>query len=266
MKRIPLQKRSSTIQYPTNSGKEFIVGLHKYVANVLSMIRKGHKMKNKIFQAIWFVRRGLIPRKTGEGIPVKDYSKRLFKQLELARFFGGPKLVLIGDSNSEAFSNEKDMKRFHCVAVGLGIGGTRADQWVEWFESADGQRLKSLMGQATVVWNIGGNHVLQNRMDNAASSLKRLKQMFPDSWNIMIPPIHHSILKRAGVDPDRSRANVEEVNRIIEENWSPRVINLYKEFMGPNGEAFPGLLADPVHYGRQARKIIVSVIRKVVGC
>lgn len=223
-------------------------------------------MRNAIFQFIWLLIRGFLPRKTGSGLRVADYSGRLFLQLHLARLFGGPDLVLIGDSNSEAFSNERDMKRFRCLAVGLGIGGTSADQWVEWFESSEGQRMIRLFGRAKIIWNIGGNHVLQDKMDVAEISLKRLRIMFPDSWNIVIPPIHHSLLKLGGADPETTRAGVDLINRYIRSIWEGKTIDLYKEFTGPNGEAFPGLLADPVHYGRQARRIIVSVIREAVGC
>ena len=223
-------------------------------------------MRNKIFQALWYLIKGIVKRKEGSGLSVSDYSDRLFFQLKLARIFGSPELILIGDSNSEAFSNQDDMSQFDCLAVGLGIGGTRADQWLTWFQSSEGRRMQEMFGEAKVVWNIGGNHVLQEVMGNAEDSLKGLKELFPESWNIVIPPIHHSILTLAGLDGEETQLNVEKINGMIRDVWSTKVIDLYNVFVSPAGEAYPGLLSDPVHYGPEARKIIGTVIKKSIGC
>lgn len=226
-------------------------------------------MRNKIFQTLWFAVRYLFPRKTGTGLAVGDYAVRIVAQLLLARLFGGPDLVLIGDSNSEAFSNEKDMARLSDagVACGLGIGGTRGDQWVIFFRSRLGRLVMMLIGDAHVIWNIGGNHVLQKQMGSVSQAYADLRALFPSSRIILIPPIHYSILRTLGLPEDETRENVRIVNQLAREEWGQgHCIDLYQTFLDHStGEAYPLILADMVHYGPLAREIIVRVILAVIG-
>ena len=222
--------------------------------------------KNKLFQFIYYnFVRGFFPRKVGDGHRIADYSRRLFAQLWLSEKFGGPELVLIGDSNSEAFSSAKDMRRLDCLAIALGIGGTRPDQWAEWFQSPEGKSMQARFGNATVLWNIGGNAVLQDRMDAGLKGLESLRAAFPESYNCLIPAIYVSQFPEAR--RETIARDVTTINDKIKSLWGDRVIDLHTPTKDPQtGEALPGLLEDPVHYSTLAQNLIIEFLNKSGIC
>lgn len=229
-----------------------------------------------IYQAIWFGILSQFYRKRVTTNILLDNSKRFAAQLKLAKFIGEffqvPIIILIGDSNSEVFANFKSAMKFNAIAVTMGVGGTRPDTWSDYFASGlDESRevyqlLHSMENDGVkVIWNIGGNSVLQRSMENAYISLARLHTWFPKSWNITIPPIHYSILNHVYDDISLIESDVRTINSYILDLWKSHGIDLGSFLQNPyTGEAWYGKLSDPVHYGKSGMEIITLFINTFI--
>jgi hypothetical protein len=219
---------------------------------------------NILFQIVWFLIKPLIPRKKEEH-KVADLAGRMLVQLKLARFFGRVAFVFAGDSNAAGFRPKRFMSAFRSIACNIAIEGTTADQWCEFFMSEEGKTVREAMGDAIVVWSIGGNHVIQKKMDIAAGALRTLHDLFPDSYNIVVPTLHYSLLGIVGVTEEEGRVGVAQVNAVIKNLWKQKAIDLVSLIEQISGLPFSLLLRDPVHYGDVARKALIEAIRGVTG-
>lgn len=243
-------------------------------------------MRNSILQFLWYrILKGIVPRihglresgsasfladriRRGNGIDIRYYSRRMLIQVITARCFGSIKFVMFGDSNGEVFAEERDMKQFPGVAVNLSIGGTRADDWAEFWKTEEGKGILWWLrfgSNPTVIINVGGNNVLQRKLKLAYGALAYLKQVFPRAYATTAPPIHVSFIRGlTRVNVDTIRDEVLELNRYITETFKPRVIDLYSPFLNPEtGEAWPMILSDPVHFSQAAQTIILRAFRSV---
>ncbi|MCB1306181.1 MAG: SGNH/GDSL hydrolase family protein [Leptospiraceae bacterium] len=203
---------------------------------------------NFLFQSLWFLLHGLIPRKIGRGDRLIHYSPRIVAQLLLSYLFGGPRIALLGDSNSAVFSRWTVMIRFDVVAVSIGVPGTRMDQWADFFETKTGRFVLWLLRPAIDFVNLGGNNALHRKAEIIESASSRVKSFLPESWIILIPPIHvdyFSIL----VPPDSLQKDINRINKALRKEWAPRVIDP-SPLVDRDSDGIPdeGALGDPVHY------------------
>jgi hypothetical protein len=181
-----------------------------------------------------------------------------------AKLFGTPKKLFIGDSNCEALDNFTDSRKFKDLTVVFGYGGTTPDDYVNFLRSREGENFYATLSidKPLVVWNIGGNSVLQNKMDTCKKNLEILKSYFPKSWIFNLPPIHASVLEFLNPDPNRNiYEDLGTVNNWISEIWGDKVLDISSALLNPHtGEAFYGSLEDPVHYASATRQQMVKAI------
>ena len=225
-----------------------------------------NKIANFIFQFLWFfVVSPFHKKKVVENI-ISANRKRAACQLKLAiiisKIFNVPIQALIGDSNSEVFSNFWTAVKFNKITVTLGIGGTTPDDWLKFLtELESAWILKTLQVVVKYLfWNIGGNSVLQGKMETAEGSLKGLQKLFQNSFNFLAPPVHASILKTLGTGIDYKK-EVERLNSMIQKFWKVLAIDIFSILKNPaTEEAWFGTLADPVHYSDLSKNLIISFI------
>lgn len=227
-------------------------------------------MRNKFFQMLWYSIRGVYPYKTGDGLTLDCYSQRMEKSLSFADWFGEVKCAVLGDSNGATLDKSEKMtllwKDQDGIAVNLAIGGTRADQWADFLSlSPVGTDIARKLKGSKIVFNIGGNNVLQNRLTLLKSSLQKLKDIFPDSYNCLIPPIHAQL---AGVllgrTADEIRIDIDKANSIIREIFQDKAIDTFTPFLNPDGSGEPYfiVLKDAVHFSDWAdMNIRIPLIR-----
>lgn len=228
-------------------------------------------MKNKIFQYVWKIARGLSKRKTGLGLNLTDYKNRIIPQIRLARMMGKIDLIVIGDSNAENLNTIGNMiqlgEGLDGISVNIGIGGTRVDQWVQFLESVDGLEVMQAIREdkPIVIVNIGGNNALQSRMEGLGNYFDRLINLLPTAYGCLCPPIHLSYL--AGItDIQKLKINVITVNGEIVRVFKSRAIDLYTPFLSNDGEAYITILEDAVHFSDNADKNMrIPILRLAVG-
>lgn len=213
--------------------------------------------KNYIYQNLVYLIKTLIPRKIGLGISLADYSRRMFFKVKLAKFFSGRKMLILGDSNAENLASYSDCLRFgkylKSIVVNIAIGGTRADTWVEFFlNTKEGKELyEEVKNYDIILFNIGGNNVLQNKMDVLEKSLKKLKELFLQSYNCTIPPLHYDLLSMPMNKPkDKIRQDVLKANELIRKVWKDKTIDLYNLFVDANGYPYIFTHEDAVHFSQ----------------
>lgn len=254
------------------------------------------KIANIIYQLLWF---GIYSKSNpfpdlASTATMEDFLHlsigRFEKQIKLAEsianFFKVSILLLVGDSNSGVFNSFFACIRFNAVTISMGIPGTRSDQWLKCLQSKEAKNLLNMMEgldcwvddesvraakmarlnpRRIMVWNVSGNSVLQKSMKNAKVSLRGLREMFPLSFNILIPPIHTQILDSVPNDIDYEK-DVESINSYIMEEWEFQSINLRAVLQNPiTGDSWYGYLSDPVHYSKTGQRIITRALNWVLG-
>lgn len=224
-------------------------------------------MKNRIFQFLWFYFfKGSVKRKSGNGSKLSDYSDRMNSQIKLAQKFGNIDLFIIGDSNAENLAKYSSMVQIGeqlGLCVNIAVGGTRADTWVDFFKKEEnGKQILHLIksNNAMVLFNIGGNHVLQNAMDLLPSNLEELSFLFPNSFNCLIPPIHSSLISSLnGVSVEEIANRIAYANSKIKNIWGSKAIDTYSLFVNPNTNGDPPywfVHRDMVHFSHKTDKMI----------
>jgi hypothetical protein len=216
---------------------------------------------NRNFQLAWnqFYKK-IIPHKKSKN----PFDKvRLIKaQLFLAKSFGDIKLCILGDSNAENLANYELMIKFDPIglSVNLAIGGTRADHWIVFFESEPGQKVLQAIGKAKILWNIGGNHILQKRMDIMESSLSILHDLFPQSYNCLLPPIWSKYLQSLGTEIEINH-QLQLCNQTIKTIWKEKTIDTYTPFLNwESNEPYVLAHKDLVHFSEFGNKTRIPVI------
>ena len=214
---------------------------------------------NTLFQFIWFsIVKPFIKRKQGEGVDLVDYHKRIITQVKLATFFG-VRYIIIGDSNGENLATYKNMTQFgkglNAVIANIAIGGTRADSWVDYFSTKEGREvLETLPVDVFVIFNIGGNHVLQKKMDLLPAAFKDLKHIVErESCNCLVPPVHYSVLK--DINPD-AKKDVTKCNTYIKKVWSDRYIDVHTPFKTKDDEPLFFIHQDVVHFSDNVDRLV----------
>jgi hypothetical protein len=153
---------------------------------------------NKTFQFIWYrFLKSFFPRSKprNTGVLLDDYGFRMYWKIKISKVFG-LKLVVFGDSNSENLNSYKFMKRFPKVSVNIGIGGTTVEQWDYFFDNGYyGKKIYEIIKDITILANIGGNNVIQDKM-YGLERLPSLAKKFKTVYWINIPKVWHKFFPR----------------------------------------------------------------------
>jgi len=222
---------------------------------------KEMNLQNYLYQAYWH---GWKKRKYRNVILKWD---RNIESYRTARSFGIPQAVYIGDSNAEFTDNFEDSTEYNRLSVVFGFSGTTPDDYVNFLRSKEGIEFQDMLikDDCIIVFSIGGNSVLQRKMDSCRRNLQILHTFFPKSYVVNIPPIHAGII--GGVSeqkPETLHANIRQVNQWLSDIWKERCIDLASVLLNPfTGEAVYGTLQDPVHYGRAVRKEIIKIVNSL---
>ena len=220
---------------------------------------------NRKFQSAWnnFLK-GFYKRKSNKnGAGLLMYVKRMHKQIDLAKDYGKIQLAILGDSNAENLASYQYMKKFDPigVSINLAISGTRADQWLDFFlKTKDGERIYKEISKAKILWNIGGNNILQNKMEILKPSLLGLKKLFPFSYNCLVPPIWSRFMQFNQTQIELNH-KVNLCNKYIKEIWQTRAIDTYTPFLNPNtNEPFILVHKDLVHFSKYGNSVRIPII------
>jgi hypothetical protein len=154
---------------------------------------------SKLFPTVWYkFFKQFFPRKREEVnkvVMLDDYGFRMYWQIRIALLFG-LEGVIFGDSNAEELQDFESMKRLVKLCVNIGIGGTTADEWADFFKKGYwGKKIYSLISKKIMIANIGGNNVLQNRMPGL-SGIDELDNIFEDIYWINIPKVWYTLFPR----------------------------------------------------------------------
>lgn len=217
--------------------------------------------KNRKFQLVWSgLVKNLYPK--SKSILLKDHFTRMKKQIELARSFGKIKLCILGDSNAENLSGFEYMSMFDPIglSINLALSGTRADHWIDFFQSREGSEIKDSIQNCIVVWNIGGNHILQKRMDNMEESLTQLHTYFPESFNCLLPPIWSKFMHFLGPELEINH-QLNLCNKAIFEIWKEKTIDTHTPFVNwEQNEPYVMVHKDLVHFSDIGNRIRIPII------
>lgn len=215
-------------------------------------------MNNTFFQYYWNFKKKFFQRHTGNPAILENYADKMISQLETASSFGKINLVLIGDSNMENVSQLDKMLKFKPVGItcNIAIGGTTAKSWYDLFQTPKGKKIISIIQShnAKVIFNIGGNHVLQNTEYQAEEYLLSLKNTFPYSYNCTIPPIRYDLVSLATNRSDSDIIkDIFDINNLIVNIWGIKAIDMHTPFTNYSDNGFPYLLvqSDGVHFTDQ---------------
>lgn len=234
---------------------------------------QGGYMKNKIYQWLWFkvVKKFILSDSKSTGF--NRYHRELKTQMFLSKIFGGPEMVLLGDSEHGQFNNYSVMKNFHVLTLNLSVGGTTPAELFKYMMTK-GHDIYLYLKYKSIIKMIstGGNCSLRCLMDEIPVSMADVHNLFPDSYIIIIPPVYVNILSKlyniAGMYKPASKI-VEELNIIREYQkniWSSNIVDTYSVFVDPQtGGPIFGVLCDPVHFSRVAVDLIQKVYNIMRG-
>lgn len=230
------------------------------------------KIKNKIFQFIWFkLIKPFTKRKTDKKTSyiLDNYSDRFKTLLSFSNLFGGSKVIIFGDSNGEEMSDEESLKLFPELTINLSIGGTRADHWSDFFNQSDiGRKIYDQIAFKKIIINVGGNNVLQSQMELLKPSLVILKRLFPSAYFINIPNVQSELIAQLqGKKPKEVQKDLSLANNLIKHYADDRLIDIQSYSGEENGKPFFFALKDAVHFSNNFDKNIriPLILRKVYG-
>jgi hypothetical protein len=220
---------------------------------------------NTIFQFVWYnLLKRFFPRKRVESnkiVTLDEYGYRMYWQLIIASIFG-LSLVTFGDSNDEELQDYESMKRFPKVSANIGVGGTTADDWGQFFLNGFwGKRIYEMIKNKTVLANVGGNNVLQNRM-SGLDHIEILSKMFKDIYWINIPKVWHTLFPRDIVK------DLKIANSIIKKVAGNKLIDIESiTDSGNNNTPYFFVLKDMVHFSDEFdyKVRIPLILSKIYG-
>jgi GDSL-like Lipase/Acylhydrolase family len=242
---------------------------HLLILLLPALLACGSFSPNTRFQKVWYdVERPRVALVRSPARTLSDYTAEFRAQLELAELYGGPRVVLIGDSNAEYAARREIMTEFETVAVNLGVGGSATDDWVKYFNTEPGGSIRERLQKPGVVTvlSIGGNDILQGRNRNTAANYARLRTWFPDSIIILIPPVYTDFVAlTTGRPAPKIKNEIDGVNLMAAQLWGVRLIDTATALRLPGSEApVPGVLRDAVHYSPAAYDLIVRTVNAMV--
>lgn len=226
-------------------------------------------LKFKLYYYSWFwIGRFIAPRRVNDAT-IEGFFDHFIFNLKWAKPFGID-VVFLGDSNCEFAKDRKTSSKWKpLIVVNIGKAGTRIDHWNTFFKTPKGKELLAfiLENSKIILSNIGGNHVVQNQMENMNPYLAIYVKTFESKPHVMIniPPIH------AGIFPDvkTTKANVIKANKIIG-NYFPGknryLVNVYDPLLDPKTqEAWIGVLGDPIHFNDWSDQVYrIPLVRETI--
>lgn len=218
---------------------------------------------NIIFQFVWYnILKRFFPRKRAEPnkvVTLDEYGYRMYWQLKIASIFG-LSFVTFGDSNDEELQDYESMKRLPKVSANIGVGGTTADDWGQFFLNGFwGKRIYEMIKNKTVLANVGGNNVLQDRM-SGLDHIEILSKMFKDIYWVNIPKVWHTLFPRDIVK------DLKIANSMIKKVAGNKLIDIESVTdSGTNNQPFFFVLKDMVHFSDEFDyKVRIPLILLVV--
>jgi hypothetical protein len=238
--------------------KKMYNSIYKQFKNATWIHWKG-RIRNELFQLLYFMLRGLVRRTNNQTGGMTDYSGRMILQARLALLFGGPDAVMYGDSNCEVHSAYKFMRRHNKLVLCFGVGGTTSHDWLGYQMTARWRQIKNLIGPARMIQNVGGNNALQDRMMYSEASFADLQDLNGNQIALTIPVIYADAFIQY---IPKVRQYIDELNRHIENN-STAVIYTEK-FTDADGDGIPdpGRLQDLIHYSGDTVRALIREIDK----
>lgn len=218
---------------------------------------------NQRFQLLWNkLLKGFYKRGINKNGGIQARFNLMKNQIEVAKNFGKIDLCIIGDSNAENLAVYSEMIKFSPIglSINLAVSGTRADEWVDFFQTKNGLSIYKEIISSHILWNIGGNHILHKKMDILESSLKSLFELFPISFNCFVPPIWSKYLEYNQILID-THQQVQLCNKYILEIWKDRAIDTFTPFMNWDRQE-PFVLAhkDLVHFSELGNLVRVPLM------
>jgi len=223
-------------------------------------------LSNKTFQWLWFkILSKFYPRKTGDGSSLWDYKPYMVGYLTWGKRLANLQACIIGDSNGEELKDYESMRRLKEPTVNIAIGGTRADQWMEFIKNDS--KIKTLLSGLKIISNVGGNNILQDQFDKLEPSVKWLSEFFGDRYYpVTIPYIWAELIsKLTGKNENIITNQIHQANYIILQNCKfDNIINI-TYFTGQNDMPYWFTHKDLVHYSDEFDyRIRIPLINKVV--
>jgi hypothetical protein len=226
-------------------------------------------LRSKLYYYSWYyLGRFIAPKKEVNGT-IEGYADYFIFNLKWASFFGLD-VVFIGDSNVEVAKDTETAEKWKpLIAVNTGKAGSRVDDWTQFFTTEKGKIfLKLILDNAkVVVSNIGGNNVLQDRMDVLEEGMEEYCKAFfsVPHLGINIPPIHLKFFPNAR----GMKTKVNKANKIIAKAFSGDdrfLVDLHTPLKDPETEeAYLGILSDPVHYSDWTDRVFrIPLLREMV--
>lgn len=238
-------------------------------------------MKIRIVQFIWYsiLNKIIKPGKPDPENPVLGELKKMYYQVKFYAIFFF-KIVWLGDSNTQGGSKYSIMIRFKLLTINLGRGGAYCHHWLIALATKIGQKLYKLIKNKVVILNLGGNYMIKNEMGIAREGLKEMREKFPVSYMVNVPPIHANILaeifKRIPDFPYKTAKEINEqvyiLNKYIQEFWGNKipilnqVINIHDILDNEEDiKIWWFALADIVHFNDKAYKhVYVKIVNAIV--
>lgn len=208
-------------------------------------------MSNLLFQFVWSI---LKPPKKQHGT-IEDDAAWMLRQFQVCGWFGGPQLVILGDSNAASMQPFARARFWRRRTVNIGKSGATFVTWWRFLTTTSGgAAIRNRIGSLPVLINLGGNHCwTPQAMLGWEAAAEGIRTLFPGSWIFNIPPVAKDFL--TSIHPDAPK-NIDTLNRGIARLWRSRVLDVHSVFASVDW-AYSVLAADiksgdPVHYSERA--------------
>lgn len=226
-------------------------------------------MKNKIHVFSWILYEKFILRENPKllftSTQLQPYMK---KKIDFAKKFGGVELVIIGDSNAENLDYD-DISKFIPITINIAKGGTKFNDWVEFFNSLPGKEIYESIKNCNHLISLGGNHAVHNAMDIFKKSMNEFFKLFPNAWYMNVPRVHSKLIESLGITKKTWQEIDEEVQYINKQlkKKTNKIIDLYSlTGSGEDTQPFYMVHEDLVHFSKDFdKKIRVPYIKMVTG-
>jgi hypothetical protein len=189
--------------------------------------------KESVYLFIWnYIYKNLIPRKSGIGNSLKNYSERMIEQFNLANIFKNPiNFAIVGDSSGEelsSYSNMSKLQKNFGLGVNIAISGTRADSWFDFLNyTSHGLLISNELKQVEkVIFSLGKDNILQRKIDSFENYMQMFHSMFPNSYVCIIEPIDIKFFTRLMDKIEEIEENIKLCNSIINKIWDDRVLDI----------------------------------------
>ncbi|MCB1159216.1 MAG: SGNH/GDSL hydrolase family protein [Leptospiraceae bacterium] len=218
--------------------------------------------KNELFQLAWYKIFDSHQTRFSKSPNLQIYYRTMLSQIKLAKRFGKVDLCILGDSNAHNLGTYENMRKFGKIglSINLAIPGSRADHWLHFFHSENGKKVYSEIKDSKILWNIGGNHIIQKDMERLEIKLQKLFSLFSKSYNCLVPPIWSRHMHFLGPELEINQ-QIQICNTYIKKIWKTHAIDTYSIFLNwDKTEPFILTHKDLVHFSKIGDDIRIPII------